>query len=113
MGGMDFVQLYEIQRSVFNAEDLAISARFEQLRASVDLFKSLGGGTKLGDDPCVGGGSLPKADERWIQNASKKDSVFGNKPAIGVNSSGQPIVEGTEQVLAEPPVPGIKNVKPN
>jgi NodT family efflux transporter outer membrane factor (OMF) lipoprotein len=113
LGGMDYVQLYEIQRSVFNAEDIAISARFDQLRASVDLFKSLGGGTKLDDDPCVGGGGLPKADERWIQNASKKDSVFGKKPSVGVNSSGQPIVEGTGNVLAEPPVPGINNVKPN
>jgi hypothetical protein len=113
LGGMDYVQLYEIQRSVFNAEDVAISARFDQLRASVDLFKSLGGGTKLDDDPCVGGGGLPKADERWIQSASKKDSVFGKKPAVGVNSSGQPIVEGTGKVLAEPPVPGVDNVKPN
>ncbi|OWF65926.1 hypothetical protein B6A14_09215 [Polynucleobacter hirudinilacicola] len=113
LGGMDYVQLYEIQRSVFNTEDIAISARFDQLRASVDLFKSLGGGTKLDDDPCVGGGGLPKADARWIQNASKKDSVFGSKPALGVNSSGQPIVEGTGKVLAEPPVPGVNNVKPN
>jgi len=113
LGGMDYVQLYEIQRSVFNAEDVAIAARFDQLRASVDLFKSLGGGTKLDDDPCVGGGSLPKADARWIQNATNKDSVFGSKPAVGVNTSGQPIVEGTGKVLAEPPVPGVENVKPN
>ena len=112
LGGMDYVQLYEIQRSVFNAEDVAIAARFDQLRASVDLFKSIGGGTKLSNDPCLGGGNLPQADERWIQNASKKDSVFGPKPAVGVNSAGQPILEGSGQVLSEPPVPSVGNVKP-
>ena len=113
LGGMDFVQLYEIQRAVFNAEDIAISARYDQLRASVSLFKSIGGGTKLGADPCLGGGKLPAADARWIQNASNQDSVFGKKPAVGVNALGQPILEGTgAPMFAEPAVPSVTNVKP-
>lgn len=75
-GGMDFVQLYQIQASVIAAEDAAINGRFEQIRASVDLYKAIGGGFKLGADPCIGGGRLPKADANWVANARKQDSMF-------------------------------------
>jgi len=92
-GGMDFVQLYEIQRTVLAAEDSAIGARNDQLRASVDLYKAIGGGQKLENDPCVGGGRLPKADDRWAANANKADSVTAAKPAVGVNAAGQPAYE--------------------
>ncbi len=93
-GGMDYVQLYEIQRTVLQAEDAAISARNDQLAASVGLFKAIGGGTKVDDDPCLGGGKLPAADARWNELANQADSVFGKKPAIGVNQAGQPMLEG-------------------
>jgi len=92
-GGMDYVQLYEIQRTVLNAEDSAINARSEQLAASVSLFKAIGGGTKVDKDPCVGGGKLPVADKNWTELANQADSVFGRKPAIGVNQAGQPMLE--------------------
>ncbi|QWD61825.1 TolC family protein [Polynucleobacter sp. MWH-UH25E] len=94
-GGMDFVQLYEIQRTVLAAEDSAISARNDQLAASVGLFKAIGGGTKLDNDPCLGGGKLPAADARWADAAAKADSDFSKKPAVGVNKAGQPMYEGT------------------
>jgi len=94
-GGMDFVQLYEIQRTVLAAEDSAISARNDQLVASVNLFKAIGGGTKLENDPCIGGGRLPKADARWADAAAKGDSAFADKPAVGVNAAGQPMYENT------------------
>ena len=76
-GGMDFVQLYQIQATVIAAEDAAITGRFDQIRASVDLYKAIGGGLKLGRDPCLGGGRLPKADADWVSRARKQDSVFG------------------------------------
>ncbi len=88
MGGMDFVQLYEIQRTVFNSEDAAIQARFDQLRASVDLFKAIGGGTKLENDPCLGGSKLPAADARWGKEASKSDNIIGPKPNLGIDAKG-------------------------
>jgi hypothetical protein len=91
LGGMDFVQLYEIQRTVFNSEDAAIQARFDQLRASVDLFKAIGGGTKLENDPCIGGTKLPAADARWIEGASKSDKIIGPKPNLGIDSKGNMI----------------------
>jgi len=94
-GGMDFVQLYEIQRTVLAAEDSAISARNDQLAASVGLFKAIGGGTKLDNDPCIGGGKLPAADARWAAEAKKADSAFDKKPAVGVNKAGQPMYEDT------------------
>lgn len=76
-GGMDFVQLYEIQRTVLAAEDAAINARADQLRASVNLYKSIGGGIRLENDPCIGGGKLPKPDPRWAEVADTKPA----KPA--------------------------------
>lgn len=94
-GGMDFVQLYEIQRTVLSAEDAAINARNDQLAASVGLFKAIGGGTKLDNDPCLGGGKLPKGDARWVSEAEKADSAFNKKPAVGVNQAGQPMYENT------------------
>jgi hypothetical protein len=94
-GGMDYVQLYEIQRTVLNAEDSAINARNDQLAASVSLFKAIGGGTKVDNDPCLGGGKLPAADSKWTELANQTDSVFGKKPAIGVNQAGQPMLENT------------------
>lgn len=72
-GGMDFVQLYQVQGTVIAAEDAAINGRFEQIRASVDLYKAIGGGLRLGKDPCLGGGKLPEADARWRARAEKSD----------------------------------------
>ena len=56
------------------AEDAAINARFEQIRASVDLYKAIGGGVRLEEGPCLGGGKLPQADARWTEAAEKADS---------------------------------------
>ncbi len=51
-GALDFVGLQQIQRDVFTAEDSEASARYEQLKATIDLYKSLGGGVSP-DDPCT------------------------------------------------------------
>lgn len=91
LGGIDYVQLYEIQRAVFNSEDAAIQARFDQLRASVDLFKSIGGGMKLESDPCLGGTKLPAADARWVEQAKKADPIMGSRPNLGMDSKGNMI----------------------
>ena len=72
-GGMDFVQLFQVQGTVIAAEDAAINGRFEQIRASVDLYKAIGGGLRLGEDPCLGGGKLPEADARWRASAEKSN----------------------------------------
>jgi NodT family efflux transporter outer membrane factor (OMF) lipoprotein len=64
-GGMDFVQLFQIQGTVLSAEDAAVTARFNQLVASVDLFKAIGGGLILQEDPCFGGGKLPEPAPGW------------------------------------------------
>lgn len=84
MGGMDYVQLYEIQRIVFNAESAAINARFEQLRSSVDLYKSLGGGMKLEKDPCLGGGNLPPPTTAWIGEVDTLEASAKNGPVKNI-----------------------------
>ena len=59
-GAIDFVQLLQIEQTVLAAEDTAIAAKRNQLKASIDLFKAIGGGIKPGSDPCLGGGALPE-----------------------------------------------------
>ena len=92
-GGMDFVQLFQIQSTVLAAEDAAINGHYDQLRASIDLYKAIGGGLKLGADPCLGGGKLPAADSRWAEAAEKSDSAFSPPPAVGIDAAGAPASE--------------------
>ena len=107
-GGMDYVQLYEIQRTVLASEDAAIAAKNDQLTASVNLYKAIGGGMTVGKDPCVGGGKLPQADARWTENAKQVDSIFDKKPAIGVNATGQPMLEGSKAPLVAQPIDALQ-----
>lgn len=110
-GGMDYVQLYQIQGTVLAAEDAAINGRFEQIRASVDLYKAIGGGVKLENDPCLGGGKLPAADARWSAAAEKSDSPLKPNPAIGVTPSGAPAREeagGLVPLVSDP----LKTLQP-
>lgn len=51
-GALDFVGLQQIQRDVFNAQDSEANARFEQVRATIDLYKAIGGGVSTTNDPC-------------------------------------------------------------
>jgi len=104
-GGMDYVQLYEIQRTVIASEDAAVTARGDQLIASVNLYKAIGGGMKLENDPCLGGGSLPQANAEWVAKANSADSVFGSKPDFIVTPKGQVNYRGTNTPL---PNAGIK-----
>jgi len=78
-GGMDFVQLFQIQGTVLSAEDAAVTARFNQLVASVDLFKAVGGGLILQEDPCFGGGKLPDPAPGWDATGPAKPAVEGAK----------------------------------
>lgn len=106
-GGMDFVQLYQIQGTVLAAEDAAINSRFDQIRASVDLYKAIGGGVNLKNDPCFGGGKLPEADARWSAAAQKSDSSTKSNSAIGVTSIGAPAKEagaGSSLILMSEPL---------
>jgi NodT family efflux transporter outer membrane factor (OMF) lipoprotein len=52
-GAIDFVQLLTIEQTVLASEDSIISARRDQLKAAVDLYKSLGGGAADKEDRCL------------------------------------------------------------
>lgn len=69
-GGMDFVQLFQIQGTVLNAEDAAVTARYNQLAASVDLIKAIGGGLVSTDGPCFDGNQLPAPAPQWSETSS-------------------------------------------
>jgi NodT family efflux transporter outer membrane factor (OMF) lipoprotein len=58
-GALDYVALLDTQRDVFQAQDAEASARFEQIRSSVDLFKALGGGIAPENDPCIAKSDKP------------------------------------------------------
>lgn len=52
-GALDYSSLLESQRTQFRTADLAVIARLDRLKASVDLFKALGGGQNSEKDDCV------------------------------------------------------------
>lgn len=45
-GSTDYQTLLDTERALFSAEDALFSARFDQVSAAVDLYKTLGGGWK-------------------------------------------------------------------
>lgn len=51
VGTIDFLTLLETQRSQLSAQDALITARQEQLFASIDLFTAIGGATKTQPTP--------------------------------------------------------------
>jgi outer membrane protein TolC len=52
-GALDYISLLDLQRNVHLAQDAEASARFEHVRATIDLFKALGGGFAPSQaDPC-------------------------------------------------------------
>ncbi len=73
-GAIDFVQLLQIEQTVLAAEDTAIAAKRNQLKASIDLIKAIGGGVKPGNDPCLGGGKLPEAAPNRLPAAENAKS---------------------------------------
>jgi len=100
-GGMDYLQLYEIQKIVLNSEDAAISAKSDQLIASVNLYKAIGGSTQAKGVLCEGGG-LPQANAEWVERANRSDSVFKSRPDLVVLPSGQPSYANSGM-----PLPGV------
>lgn len=52
-GAIDYAALLDSQRFQYRMRLQAIEARYDRLRASVDLYKSLGGGMAFKNDPCV------------------------------------------------------------
>lgn len=52
-GALDYTTLLESQRTQFRTADLAVVSRLDRLRASVDLFKALGGGLSDKDTSCA------------------------------------------------------------
>jgi len=103
-GGIDYIQLYEIQRQVFSAEDAAVASKADQLKASVDLYKSIGGGMSLGNDPCLGGGKLPPADPAWVQlaEAAKKASL---NTVTAENTSNEKIMNTAKALVVPAALP--------
>ena len=105
IGGMDYVQLYEVQKIVISSEDAAITSRGDQLIASVNLYKAIGGGFQLEKDPCLGGGGLPAANAEWVEKTNTKDSVFGSKPDLVIMPTGKASYRGSDTPL---PGSGLK-----
>lgn len=75
-GGMEYVQLFQIQGTVLSSEDAAVAARFDQLVASVDLIKAVGGGLNLNEAPCFDGSDLPPPAEGWSDIAAAASATL-------------------------------------
>lgn len=84
LGALDLISFLDVQRNVYLAEDTEATARFEQARAAIDLFKSLGGGVAQQDaDPCTLAGQAiagkqpasPNQDHPATQNPAPSEKV--------------------------------------
>lgn len=53
LGALDLISFLDVQRNVYLAQDAEASARLEQMRSTIDLFKALGGVAQRQADPCV------------------------------------------------------------
>jgi len=51
-GAVDYFQVLDAEQKMVASEDSSESARFDRLRAAIDLYKSLGGGTRAAGDSC-------------------------------------------------------------
>lgn len=79
-GAIDYATLLDSQRLQYRLQLQAIDARYDHLRASIDLYKALGGGVTIGKDTCV-------------------SSLAAQAPAIDE----EPTVLETETQNSEPP----------
>lgn len=77
LGGIDFVQLLQIQEAVYSAESSAIIGRLDLLQAWIDLYKSLGGGLKIEANTCPGGKRLNSISNITSQGATKQSILNG------------------------------------
>jgi NodT family efflux transporter outer membrane factor (OMF) lipoprotein len=69
-GGMDYLRLFEIQRTVLETQDLSIVARYNQITSTINLIKAIGGGLNAGSvSECVGEEGLPMPTAAWSQAA--------------------------------------------
>lgn len=52
-GGLDFAQLIQIQNTVYNSEDAAVSGLLERILTQIDLYKALGGSLEAKSGQCL------------------------------------------------------------
>ena len=79
-GGLDYSNLLESQRLQFRTRTQAAEARYDRLRAAVDLYKSLGGGLKFKNDTCFSGIITTAADAAQGQTPDAPDAGAAAKP---------------------------------
>jgi outer membrane protein TolC len=83
-GAIDYATLLDSQRFQYRIRAQAVEARYDRLRAAVDLYKALGGGMAFRNDPCVKAlvseaGAAP-ADSAGASSAAA--SAPGELPAV-------------------------------
>lgn len=99
-GALDYASLLESQRFQYRIRLQAIEARYDRLRAAVDLYKSLGGGMTFRNDPCV-------AEVVAAAPQTQAPASTGELPAV--NSDAQP---AAEPAAAATPSPAGAESKP-
>ena len=69
-GGIDYLRLFEIQRTVLETQDLTVIARYNQITSTINLIKAIGGGLNAGSsNECVGEKVLPLPTAAWSRAA--------------------------------------------
>lgn len=89
-GALDYGALLDSQRLHYRTRSQAVEARYDRLRASVDLYKALGGGLAYRGDTCVADTAAPvepsqqapvqAADQAGTQSASPVPAAAPTPP---------------------------------
>lgn len=71
-GGMDYLQLFEIQRTVLETQDLSVVARYNQILSTVNLMRAIGGSFNASEAAeCAGDEPLPQPSDAWSRAAGQ------------------------------------------
>lgn len=71
-GGMDYLRLFEIQRTVLETQDLSVVARYNQITSTINLMRAIGGSFNVSEaGECIGDEPLPDPSDAWSRAAGQ------------------------------------------
>lgn len=74
-GALDYASLLESQRTQYRTADFAVVSRLDRLRASVDLYKAIGGGQTVDEAVCGIAPDKTPAEKSQMQSSGTAEAV--------------------------------------
>lgn len=101
-GAIDYGSLLESQRLHFRTRQQAVEARYDRLRAAVDLYKSLGGGLTYRGDSCEGEIATAAAPQPEPSPAVPETEPQAADAASNSPQTGEAVAPMTAQPVPQP-----------